>query len=153
MKNYLFPVFYIGLLAIAYFYNNPIVDMRSNKGEGIHFQMGNLPKALENAKASGKPVFLDVHASWCGYCKKMKAYVFSKKETGNFYNDNFINVAVDGESPEGISLVKKFNIQSYPTILFLDADGNLLSKSEGYIPTDEFNKYGQSILSALKKGN
>ena len=59
----------------------------------------------------------------------MDREVFSSKELGEFYNDNFINFKVDAEVDEGVELSKLHNVEGFPTFIYLDAKGDLLKKS------------------------
>ncbi len=59
-------------------------------------------------------------------------YAFSNAEVGKFYNQNFINVAFDGEKGYGIMLMQKYNLRSYPSLLFIDENGKVIKKTAGY---------------------
>ena len=113
--------------------------------KGISFHQGNWKEALETAKKENKPIFLDISASWCGPCKLLKANTFTDPEVGEFYNANFINVAFDGEKGEGVLLADKFKISAYPTLLFVNPDGQIIAKVEGYKNPEQFIKLGEQI--------
>ena len=108
------------------------------KTGAIQFNTASWNEILASAKNENKPVFLDISASWCGYCKRMKANVFTDPQVGKFYNANFINVSVDGEKGEGIQLAKKYGVKGYPTFVFLNPDGSLAFQTSGYHKVDEF---------------
>ncbi|MBN2820277.1 MAG: thioredoxin family protein [Bacteroidales bacterium] len=112
----------------------------------IQFNTASWNEILATAKSENKPVFLDISASWCGYCKRMKANVFTDPQVGKFYNANFINVSVDGEKGEGIQLAKKYGVKGYPTFVFLNPDGSLAFQTSGYHKSEEF-------LELAKKAN
>ncbi len=52
------------------------------KAAGIMFHEGTWAEALELAKSENKPIFLDVYATWCGPCKRLKKNTFSDQEVG-----------------------------------------------------------------------
>ena len=62
---------------------------------GIEFHDGTWEEALKLANESGKPLFLNISASWCGPCKALKRNTFPYEEVGTYYNAHFINVLVD----------------------------------------------------------
>lgn len=113
---------------------------------GINFQSATWNQALAMAKKENKPIFLDISASWCGYCKRMKANVFTDSEVGNLYNSTFINISVDGEKGEGIELAKKYGVRGYPTFVFLKPDGSLAYQTSGYHNPSKFLELGKNAV-------
>lgn len=114
---------------------------------GIVFHEGSWEEALQFAKAENKLIFLDVYATWCGPCKRLKANTFPNASVGEFYNANFINVALDGERGEGLELARKYNVRSYPSLLFIDANGEVVGRTAGFHNPERFLELGQAILS------
>ncbi|MCB0480091.1 MAG: thioredoxin family protein [Flavobacteriales bacterium] len=114
-------------------------------------------KALKKAKAENKLIFLDAYATWCGPCKWMAANVFTNDEVADFYNSNFINLKMDMEKGEGKDIAEKFKIRSYPTLFFLDHEGNMIHKKVGasqelksYIKLGEDAKNPERQYNTLK---
>jgi thioredoxin 1 len=108
--------------------------------DGLQFFNGTLEQGLSAAKTENKNVFVMVHASWCPACKKMKKTVIPQKSLGEAFNGQFINIAVDYDSEEGKLVREKYEITGTPGILFLNADGKLLSKTSGFKNKDELIK-------------
>ena len=112
---------------------------------GIKFMEENWTKALQEAKKQKKLVFLDAYTSWCGPCKMLKRNTFPDKAAGEFFNKNFINVALDMEKGDGLAVAATYQVRAYPTLIITDADGKIITISEGYVePAQliEFGKYG-----------
>jgi thiol:disulfide interchange protein len=112
---------------------------------GIQFHKGTWSEALALAKKENKLVFLDISASWCGPCKKLKANTFTDAEVGKYYNSTFINVELDGEKGEGINLARKYGVRGYPTLLFINPNGEIVQGTAGYHNAKQFLELGQSI--------
>jgi len=103
----------------------------STKKDGVQFvEYGSLTEALEVAEAKGKLVFLDFYADWCQPCKMMDQDVFSLKDVGDLYNEKFINFKVDVEKTSGANIAALFQVQFYPTLLWLDEKGKVLERGE-----------------------
>ncbi len=115
--------------------------------DGISFHQGTWDEALQLAKKEGKPIFLDISASWCGPCKMLKAKTFPNEEVGKFYNANFINVAVDGEKGEGVELARKYRIKGYPSLIYIDKKGQLIAQTAGYRNPKELIDIGKQIMN------
>lgn len=114
---------------------------------GIQFQSGTWNQALALAKKENKVIFLDISASWCGYCKRMKANVFTDAEVAKFYNSSFINVSVDGDKGDGVELAKKYGVKGYPTFVFLNPDGSLAYQISGYQNQQKFLELGKNVFN------
>ncbi len=98
--------------------------------------------ALEKAKAENKLVVLDFTGSdWCIWCKRLKSEVFDQPEFAEFARINFVMVEVDfpraiaqraEQMQANAELAKRFNIQGFPTLIFLNGAGVRVADS-GYI--------------------
>ena len=99
--------------------------------QGIEFEHGTFAEALAKAKKENKMVFMDCYTTWCGPCKKLAKEVFPQKEVGDYFNTHFVNVKMDMQKGEGIEIKKKYKVQAYPTLLFMDANGKVLHTQIG----------------------
>lgn len=108
----------------------------------ITFEHGTLEEALKKAKEAKKPLFVDVFATWCGPCKQMAATSFVDPEVTAFYNANFVSLKLDGEKNDGPEVMRKYGISAYPTLLYFNANGDLVAKVVG----------GQQAKQLLFKG-
>ena len=115
----------------------------------LSFAQGDkLMPLLEQAKRENKLLFVDFYATWCIPCKMMDEEVFTDPELANFMNDKFINVKVNGEKGNGVNLITIFNVGVYPTLLFLDAEGNVLVRKDGMAYQRELRKMAEKALAA-----
>lgn len=125
--------------------------------EGIRFGNASWNETLAQATKENKLVFLDAYTSWCAPCKWMDKNVFVLKNVADFYNGQFVNVKLDMEKGEGIDLRKKYNVQSYPTYLFINGKGEVIHRSGSKMSAEEFLEEGRMAadpdrsLSAVAK--
>lgn len=96
-----------------------------------------LAEAKQSATEAGKPIFVDLSTVWCGYCKKMKRNVYTNAAVAQAMNAGFIPLALDGEKSEGAELVSTLGINGFPTLLILDAQGNVIKKNTGYLDAQQ----------------
>lgn len=134
-------IFAIGMMAFIY----PKTDFTKDVEGGIQFHKGTFKEALAIAKAENKLVLLDIYATWCGPCKKLKSTTFSNKEVGDLFNEEYINIALDGEQAEGAALAKLYKIKGYPTLLFINANGEIVKGTSGYHSPNELIALGKSL--------
>lgn len=146
MSNMKITIFLIALVAIGIMaFKYPKVNFSIDEAGGIQFHKGSFKEALAKAKSENKLVFLDIYATWCGPCKKLKSTTFSNKEVGDLFNNEFINIALDGEQEEGAALAQLYKIKGYPTLLFLNANGEIVKGASGYHSANELIELGKSI--------
>lgn len=135
------------LIAVLVYGNTSNGDSEAKNETGIAFHKGSWDEALQLAKKEGKPIFLDISASWCGPCKMLKARTFPNREVGEFYNASFINVAVDGEKGEGVELARKYGIKGYPSLIYIDKNGQLIAQTAGYRNPKQLIDIGKQIIN------
>ncbi|WP_434501810.1 thioredoxin family protein [Prevotella sp.] len=100
--------------------------------EGVKFEAKSLTELMEQAQKEHKMVFIDCFTTWCGPCRKMAQEVFPQKVVGDFFRSHFVSAQMDMEKGKAIELGKKWDINSYPTYIILDADGNQKLRLVGY---------------------
>jgi len=108
-------------------------------------------KAKARAVEEDKLIFLDVYADWCMPCHRMDDEVFSNPQIGDYYNENFVNLKLDGETPFGEYLTKELAVEAFPTLFFLKGDGSILSNDAGYKEPSEFMEYGENSTALLTR--
>ncbi|MCW3071934.1 MAG: thiol:disulfide interchange protein [Bacteroidetes bacterium] len=119
--------------------------LKAQKKE-ISFEHGNWAEVLARSKKENKLIYLDCYTTWCGPCKWMAKNVFTNDTVADFYNANFVNVEIDMEKGEGIELAKKYGIRAYPTMLYLNSDGEVMHRSCGSSPVASFINTGKDAL-------
>jgi thioredoxin-related protein len=113
----------------------------------INFIENDYKSALEQSKASKKPIFVMVYANWCPHCNKMKSGVMKNPTVVDFFNTSYINVMMDGESPAGKEFMKKFRVNSFPTFLYLNENETHLYSTGGEFTAEEFISESKKALN------
>lgn len=120
--------------------------INNTNAQGIIFSH-DLEDCIKKAKKENKLVFVDFYTSWCGPCKHLSKNVFPKAEVGNYFNTRFINCKVlCDDKGVGEKLSKKYEIAAYPTLMFIDGDGNIINSMAGAPSAD-------GLINFAKKAN
>ncbi|MFD0792006.1 thioredoxin family protein [Mucilaginibacter litoreus] len=104
---------------------------------GINFKTEKWQNILAMAKRQHKQIFVDAYALWCAPCKQLKAQTFKDQKVADYFNRQFINVSIDIEKGDGLVLADEFDISAYPTLLWLDENGRLIKRSEGFMNAEQ----------------
>jgi len=109
-----------------------------------------MEEAQKLAKAENKKVLVYVYKKDNHQCQKMSYRVYSSERVSGIIKQHFYAAKINAFSEEiitynGQQMSKKefalqFNISSYPTILFLDSAGEIITLQSGFIEHDTFNK-------------
>lgn len=101
------------------------------QNRSIKFQEGEWSSILKKASKKDKLIFLDCYTSWCGPCKMLANTVFTNDTVADFFNKHFICTKMDMEKGEGPDIAKRYGVAAYPTLLFIDGEGNLVHNLTG----------------------
>ena len=98
--------------------------------------------AQQLARQKKLPILADFSGSdWCGWCIKLDKEVFSQDIFKSWAKDNVVLFLADfpraNSQPAKIKkqnseLMDKYGVEGFPSVLILDADGNMLQKT-GYM--------------------
>lgn len=121
------------------------------RAQGIEFFHGTWDEGLARAKIEDKIIFVDAFAKWCGPCKRMAANTFTNESVGEFFNRNFICMKIDMEEQIGLQFRDKYPVSAFPTLFFIDEDGEVVQKSVGALEPQAILTLGQSVLDKYDK--
>ena len=108
-------------------------------------------KAKSDANSSGKDIFLDIYASWCGPCKMMDANVYTNPKLAEYYNANYINLKVDGESEFGEELASLYKLTAFPSLYFINSEEVLIYEAIGYRDAEQLISSGENVKNSGKR--
>lgn len=100
--------------------------------------MDNAAEAMTLAADQNRPVFVDFSTTWCVWCRRLEADVFS---TADFQEGtrNWVKLSLDAEKEgEGVEWAKRFHVSGYPTTVLLNPDGSEIDRMSGYAPMPTF---------------
>ncbi len=89
-------------------------------------------KGIAQGKKEGKKIYINFHADWCRYCKKMDKETFKNKSVISYLNENFISIKVDSDKERSTS--SEFNVKGLPDNWFLTEKGERIGNQPGYLP-------------------
>lgn len=128
----------IGIIALSF---------TTTKAQGIEFFHGTWEEALTEAKLQEKVIFIDAFAVWCGPCKRMANNVFPDEKVGEFFNRYFINMKLDMERGEGLEFRKEYPVAAFPTLFFINSEGEVVQKVKGAKDVKSLLDLGKKVLS------
>ena len=103
----------------------------------------NFTEGLKEASATNKKVLVDVYTDWCGWCKKLDRDVYSDTRVAAALKD-VIPVKVNAEKG-GEDVARRYNVEGFPTILFVNASGEVVKRIDGYVDADDMLRTIQGL--------
>lgn len=98
-------------------------------------------EARRRARETGRPILVNFTGSdWCSYCVRLQREVFATPEFSGWAVENVVLLEIDfprrplpdAQREHNEALQARFGVRGFPTVLFLDADGDVLGRS-GYV--------------------
>lgn len=139
------------ILSVLIFVSSFSLSAQDSKEELLHMQNVNeelnwvpsFKKAKDLAKKKNKPILVFFTGSdWCGPCKMLQQDFFHTEEFIALADKNLILYEADfprrtdlisqEKKMENFKLQGKYSVRGYPTIIFLNAQGNEIGRRSGY---------------------
>jgi len=130
------------IIAFLIFTYMAVIAIGQIKFENLSFE-----ETVVKAKKENKLIFVDVYATWCRPCKMLDYQVFPNKELGKYFNKHFISVKIDGEGTDGRQIMSQYGLSSYPSLLFLNTEKEIIRKVIGFVYADELIKQGKYAIN------
>ncbi|HZW63075.1 MAG TPA: thioredoxin fold domain-containing protein [Flavobacteriaceae bacterium] len=124
-----------------------------------------LEEAVALQKKNPKKIMMDVYTNWCGPCKMLDKNTFQNKDVVAYVNKNYYAVKFNAEGNDVVSyngntfsnpgykpelakrrnavhqLTRHLEVSAYPTIVFLDEQGNKIAPIVGYKQPQQLELY------------
>lgn len=114
------------------------------EGKGVNFIKGaevRFSDVLAQAKRENKRILVDFWATWCHACMDMNKTSLLDTRMGNLLNYSFVNYSVDiDHDPDAKELMKKYEVNVFPTYLILNPDGTAYNRVVGSGAVQNFAK-------------
>ncbi|MDM1295077.1 DUF255 domain-containing protein [Sphingobacterium sp. N143] len=128
--------------------------MAHSQTKGVKFVEGQSWQQIkERALAENKFIFMELFATWCGPCQYMSNEIFPLEQVGQPINQDFISVRVQMDSTasdnaevkkwyaDARSISNEYNIQSFPTFLIFNPQGQAVHRIVGASDAPDFINY------------
>ena len=101
-------------------------------------------EGMAKASSENKTILIDFYADWCYYCKEMDEETYSDTEVIE-KSRSFICIKVDGD--DNAELLEYYNVEAYPTTVFLYPNGTEIDRIVGYVDKDVFLDKMNEVLA------
>lgn len=106
-----------------------------------------LPRALDEARASGKPILMDFQAPWCYSCYYMEKHVLDGEAFAKAAS-KLVLLKLDVDKEEGHALKERFRVTFLPSYLLITAKEEALGRIVGEQTEGDFLKQLDGLLGA-----
>ena len=130
-------------------------------------------EAIALQKKEPKKIMMDVYTNWCGPCKMLDKNTFQNEEVAKYVNENYYAVKFNGEGNSVVNykeqsftnpnynpandkrrnspheFARYLQINAYPTIVFFDENGDVITPLKGYQTPNQLELY----LKMFKKND
>ncbi|WP_396601937.1 thioredoxin family protein [Algibacter sp. R77976] len=124
-----------------------------------------LEEAVALQKETPKKIMMDVYTNWCGPCKMLDKNTFQNNHVADYVNKHYYAVKFNAEGNDEVKfkdqtfsnpnfdpakvnrrnsaheLSRYFQIQAFPTIVFLDEKASLIFPLKGYKTPEQIELY------------
>lgn len=132
-------------------------------------------EALALQKKNPKKIMMDVYTNWCGPCKMLDKNTFQNSDVAQYVNANYYAVKFNGEGNEVVKYKDKsysnkaykaemasrrnsvheltyaLQVNAYPTIVFFDENGDVITPLRGYQNPQQLELYLKMFLNDKHK--
>ena len=144
------PLRFIPFLLLAVFISSTAFRAikKSSRDKEQKIEWLTIEEAYKKNDRKPRKIFVDVYTDWCGWCKAMERNTFNNPEVIEYVNKNYYAVRLNAEGKKQVSLgdlttteqgvASAFNVNSYPTIVYLEKDFKTFTPQPGYREPQQF---------------
>ena len=110
------------------------------------FEEATLSEALALAGERDKVVFVDFFTTWCGPCKKLDQVTWKDERVVAWLAEHTVAVKIDAE--EDTQSSGRYEVQAFPSLVFLRPDGSEIDRLVGYLDPEAFLAKAGALLAA-----
>ncbi len=108
--------------------------------------IASVEQGMKQAHATGKPVLLSFHASWCTWCEHMENNVFHDERVVDRLS-GYVCIRVDTDQDSSSAMF--YDVRSLPRTLIVNTFDQVIADQTGYIPAEDFLTWLSSADHAL----
>lgn len=94
---------------------------------------------------NGMPQIIKFSSKLCSDCKKMRG-VFEDIMPQYFGKVEVVEYDIEKNDKNVINAIEKYDIDLVPTVVYIDKNGKIVRKTEGYIDKHKFETYVKELL-------
>jgi thioredoxin-related protein len=113
-----------------------------------------MPAAQARAKAEHKLIFMDVWTEWCGWCIRLQKSTFPDPEAQKALS-RVVPLSLKTQFKDGKPTADKayesiYNVEGFPALFLLDANGKVIESQPGYLPPGPFAAWINKVADSRK---
>ena len=112
-----------------------VAPARGGERDAIPWRVA-FERAQSEARAAGRPLWVQLTAPWCPYCRRMEREVFTRPEVVAAARAGFVAVRVQADDRE--DLVARFAVAGLPATIVLSPEGAEVARHEGFAEAGAF---------------
>lgn len=115
---------------------------------GIQFRQTPVEAVFQDARRTGKPVFVEIYSPTCHVCESFIP-TLADSRVGKYYNSKFISTKIDIALPATRAFLdnRRLLVPSLPMFLYFDPQQNLIHFALSNNSTDEVIRHGTDALN------
>lgn len=111
-----------------------------------------IDSGLKIAQQNKQMVVADFYTDWCGWCKRLDETTYKDKQVLSALNKNFVAVKANAEDGgAGQAAAQKLGIAGFPSIVFMQSNGNPVYTVVGYRPANKFIKILDFVVAGKSR--
>jgi thiol-disulfide isomerase/thioredoxin len=106
---------------------------------------------FQKALKKRRPIFISFYTDWCTTCPFFNEGMIQKQPIVSLLEENFVSYIIDAERGDGYKLAVEYKIAVYPTILYLNSQGEEISRYVGIPDEHKVLQFAKSAIQAEEK--